>query len=345
MTGLPHVQATVPASQYTEAEGTPSEHTKVDAWKVKAVTGFLPHLIDEAAVIKALEQNDGDINNAVSKLLDAEYISSQSSTPATLSSPGSSSIERDSDSDDDELYPPSKRQNRTIKSDKSILNEDGVLRMEEALAHSRSSVELGTDSDSEAIQAPHKKGSRLIKKIKTLRKVEQDKRVAHQKDTNTSDATNSESELESGHLQSRNGAKKQATVDMSKEIDEDHSHHPVQSTNAEANHALHETKKEAGGDLGFPSDGEADDECRPDGGGDSDSDFMPKTGVSTFHSSMPHSQRKNILQSKRVQKNPRKDGTRTKGARKVLGTTIKNFNHARIPSPIDKVVGMKVLFI
>lgn len=71
---------------------------------VNAVTQSLPYVADRAAIQRMLEECKGSIDNAVSKLLDAEERGSVSSAQT------SSSIERDPDSDDDDLYAPNKRQ-------------------------------------------------------------------------------------------------------------------------------------------------------------------------------------------------------------------------------------------
>lgn len=70
---------------------------------VNAVTQSLPYVVDRAAIQRMLEECKGSIDNAVSKLLDAEERGSVSSAQT------SSSIERDPDSDDDDLYAPNKR--------------------------------------------------------------------------------------------------------------------------------------------------------------------------------------------------------------------------------------------
>jgi len=69
---------------------------------VNAVTQSLPYVADRAAIQRMLEECKGSIDNAVSKLLDAEERGSVSSAQT------SSSIERDPDSDDDDLYAPNK---------------------------------------------------------------------------------------------------------------------------------------------------------------------------------------------------------------------------------------------
>ena len=64
---------------------------------VNTVLSSLPYLADRATIQKTLEECKGSINNAVSKLLDAEDQSSNSA------SQGSSSVERDPDSEDEDV--------------------------------------------------------------------------------------------------------------------------------------------------------------------------------------------------------------------------------------------------
>ena len=69
----------------------------------------LPYLADHITIRNTLEECKGNVNNAVSKLLDAEERGSTSSTQ------GSSSVERDHDSDVDEEYcGPKKKQDRRL---------------------------------------------------------------------------------------------------------------------------------------------------------------------------------------------------------------------------------------
>ena len=326
MTGLPHIQATLPTPQDAASEATGLKHTNVDPWKIKAVIGFLPHLIDEAAITKALEHNGGNINNAVSMLLEAEYISSQSSTPASQSTAGSSSIERDSDSDDEEIYRPSKRQNRTIKAEISLVKGNDVSQMQETRSSDTLGTSLGVHSDEEVIQGPNNGKIRSMKTRDTFPKHDHKKRIIQMEATYASDATSSESELES-ELKSRRPRSSKSSIEQT----------------------TFDSKREKGengsGESVPPSDSEADDEYQPGGEDDADSDFIPNAGVSAFHGSSLHDEQKNILHTKLAQKLARKDGKRTRPSNKVLGRTIETFNHTRIPSPIEKVVGMKVLFI
>lgn len=85
-----------------------AQTTHVLPWMVNVVVQSLPYLADRATIHKTLEECKGNIDNAVSKLLDAEDISS------TSASQGSSSVERDPDSDDDEYCGPKKKQDRRL---------------------------------------------------------------------------------------------------------------------------------------------------------------------------------------------------------------------------------------
>ena len=90
---------------------------------VNVVTSSLPYLADRATIQKALEDNKGNINLAVSKLLEAEDQSSASSRRA------SSSVERDPDSDDELISGPSKKQDRRLsRAAKSQLNQNLAVR-------------------------------------------------------------------------------------------------------------------------------------------------------------------------------------------------------------------------
>jgi OTU domain-containing protein 3 len=114
-TGLPEVNVKEPSSEDMKAGAAIARTINIEDWMLKAVTTSLPSLSDETAIRKALEEAKGDVNTAVSKLMDAEYLSSQPSSPGGPHSPGSSSVERDADSDDDDVYGPNKRQYRRMK--------------------------------------------------------------------------------------------------------------------------------------------------------------------------------------------------------------------------------------
>ncbi|KAB2581395.1 Ovarian tumor otubain [Lasiodiplodia theobromae] len=74
-------------------------------WQIDVVMKSLPFLTDKSTIRKTLEECKGSIDNAVSRLLD-EDSGNQSSAQE------SSSIEREPDSDDDDIYGPNKSRSR-----------------------------------------------------------------------------------------------------------------------------------------------------------------------------------------------------------------------------------------
>lgn len=74
-------------------------------WQIDVVMKSLPFLTDKATIRKALEECKGSIDNAVSSLLD-EDSGNQSSAQE------SSSIEREPESDEDDIYGPNKSRSR-----------------------------------------------------------------------------------------------------------------------------------------------------------------------------------------------------------------------------------------
>jgi OTU domain-containing protein 3 len=87
----------------------------IQDWMIKNIMTATPHLfLDEATIRKKLEENGGQLDTTLSKLLDSGYLSSNPPSPGSYSQSGSSSIERDVDSDDDGIYAPNKRQNRRM---------------------------------------------------------------------------------------------------------------------------------------------------------------------------------------------------------------------------------------
>lgn len=109
-TGLPYVQCKVSPAGTEQANVTDkkkvgpggagsggSNGPMIASWMIEVVMQSVPHLGDRAVIKKTLEEHKGNIDEAVSKLLDAyEGRSSVSSAP------DSSSVERDADSEDDD---------------------------------------------------------------------------------------------------------------------------------------------------------------------------------------------------------------------------------------------------
>ena len=111
-TGLPEIkESRVSSGDENEPKKKPTNTPVVAPWMVKVVMTSLPYLVDQQAIQTMIEECKGDVNAAVSKLLDAEAQSSASSAR------GSSSVERDVDSDDEEpVRGPKKRQDRRLST-------------------------------------------------------------------------------------------------------------------------------------------------------------------------------------------------------------------------------------
>lgn len=107
--GLPHVQAKVLSPEEEALQREKLHQTPhVLPWQIDVVSKSLPYLADKPSIKRALEYAKGDINLAVSNLLDAEEYGSTSSQQE------SSSVERDRDSDDDMNDGPNKKQDRRM---------------------------------------------------------------------------------------------------------------------------------------------------------------------------------------------------------------------------------------
>ena len=98
----------------------------VRPWKIETVLRSLPYVTDKAIVVQALEEANGDVNEAVSNLLPA---SSQSSNKTSGTS---SSIERDPDSDYEMEQKPKKKQNRRQSRPQPLSNHNLTVRTKEA---------------------------------------------------------------------------------------------------------------------------------------------------------------------------------------------------------------------
>ena len=97
----------------------------VEPWMIKVAMSSLPYLADPVMVQKTLESCKGNVDDAVSKLLDSE---DRSSSPSTQ---GSSSVERDHDSDDDDFSGPNKKQDRRLsRATRTIKQKEGKAKSE-----------------------------------------------------------------------------------------------------------------------------------------------------------------------------------------------------------------------
>ena len=107
--GMPEVQPIVLSVEEERRQKEKLDRSStVLPWQVDVVTKSLPFLADKITIRRALEAARGDINRAVSNLLESESEGTASSQPE------SSSIERDHDSDDDVQHAPNKKQDRRM---------------------------------------------------------------------------------------------------------------------------------------------------------------------------------------------------------------------------------------
>jgi OTU domain-containing protein 3 len=105
--GTPNVSPKdVAYQELHQAQAKISQPPIIDAQKVKIVRDSLPHYVDDETVARTLKECSGNINNAVDKLLD---IDDQRSTSSQQSS-----LDRESDSSDDNVHTPSKKQDRRL---------------------------------------------------------------------------------------------------------------------------------------------------------------------------------------------------------------------------------------
>lgn len=127
---------------------------------IEVVKSSLPSFADEDTIRKALVDNNGSVDNAVNQLLEVEEYSSAPATPGSFSQSGSSSVERDPDSDDDEVYGPNKRQNRRAsRATKALRKEQKereaqlqVIQAQEVpLPDSGTSTEPSVEADEDTI--------------------------------------------------------------------------------------------------------------------------------------------------------------------------------------------------
>lgn len=124
-TGLPHVRLKALSPEEEQKQKDKLTQTPyVLPWMIDVVSKSLPFLADKVTIKRTLEECKGNIDSAVSKLLDAEDGGSASSAQE------SSSVEREPDSDDDAVYGPNKKRDRRLsRATRSMLkNQDGQRR-------------------------------------------------------------------------------------------------------------------------------------------------------------------------------------------------------------------------
>ena len=135
---------------------------------VNTVLSSLPYLADRATIQKTLEECKGSIDNAVSKLLDAEDQSSNSA------SQGSSSVERDPDSEDEDVISMArKKQDRRLsRATRAVLEKkEEQRRMHELTVRMK---ERALPSTKEASSTPEPESLDTIKAHETDETEEED---------------------------------------------------------------------------------------------------------------------------------------------------------------------------
>lgn len=139
-------------SEVMDANAKLANAPHVQPWMVRAVMQSLPWIGDEQLIHKIIEECKGDIDASVSKLLDAEERSS------TSSGHGSSSVEREEDSDDEDIFTgPKKRQDRRLSRAKRQIAQEKEERSTQDLSYrpkvDHLPVSIGHPSSSKATQA------------------------------------------------------------------------------------------------------------------------------------------------------------------------------------------------
>ncbi|KAL8680754.1 MAG: hypothetical protein Q9186_003042 [Xanthomendoza sp. 1 TL-2023] len=123
----------------TEAKEQLAKGPYIAPWMIDTVIASQSYLSDPAIIQKKLESANGDIDTVVSNLIDAEQASSNASSEY-----GSSSIEREHDSDDEEVLGPKKKQDRRLsrvsraahKEKEEQRKHDLIVRMKDRQLHS-----------------------------------------------------------------------------------------------------------------------------------------------------------------------------------------------------------------
>lgn len=123
---------------------------------ISLVTKSLPYDTDRNAIIKTIEECGGNVDAAVSKLLDCDERSSASSARA------SSSVEREVDSDDEEpVRGPKKRQDRRLSRAARALAHEKEERCNQELSYRLKDDHLATTIEHSAPNENHVIGLKI----------------------------------------------------------------------------------------------------------------------------------------------------------------------------------------
>jgi len=128
--GSPEVKVRALSIAEEEQQKEKLAHTpRVLPWQIDVVSQSLPFLADKPTIKRMLEECKGNIDSAVSRLLEAEDGGSTSSAQE------SSSVEREADSDDEAYTGPNKKQDRRIsRATRSKANDQDPQRIMSKLA-------------------------------------------------------------------------------------------------------------------------------------------------------------------------------------------------------------------
>ncbi|KAL8780818.1 MAG: hypothetical protein Q9213_006291 [Squamulea squamosa] len=134
-TGIPNTEPIYESVETaTEAKEQLAKGPYIAPWMIDAVITSQPYLDDRAIIQKKLENANGNIDIVVSNLIDAQQPSS-----SPTSEYGSSSIEREQDSDEEEVIGPKKKQDRrlsrasrtAVKEKEEQRKHDLIIRMKD----------------------------------------------------------------------------------------------------------------------------------------------------------------------------------------------------------------------
>ncbi|KAI9838174.1 MAG: hypothetical protein M1838_004663 [Thelocarpon superellum] len=129
-TGIPHVHLDALDAEDGETVNEAVAKTPiVSDWMIELVMQSLPYRSERLIIRRALEEHHGNVDAVISKLLDPEEGSSYSSAT------GSSSVEREPDSDDeDEIRGPSKKQDRRMSKASRAVAKSTVAKHDRKMA-------------------------------------------------------------------------------------------------------------------------------------------------------------------------------------------------------------------
>jgi len=119
---------------------------RVLPWQVDVVSQSLPFLADKPTIRRMLEECKGNVDAAVTKMLDAEEGGSISSAQE------SSSVEREQDSDDEAYNGPNKKQDRRMS--RAVKDRQRIMSKLATQDDNDSLPETIPDSESEASSVP-----------------------------------------------------------------------------------------------------------------------------------------------------------------------------------------------